>query len=305
MAFLDIFRDGRPERKTYTPPVRDMADVIAMQSIADIQMQHHIDMVMDMGLAVKAPVDIAPALLEPSFTVEEIHRGFNEASDEDQTRSRIEIDKLPAEDPTVKLKRELGFSAAAGVHKASNADRVREMALKRISTVDYYKERYPLHKFIHADNVEKLCEKYGLVFGEAYLYIGDVPMKNLKEMKAFKDLKPVREEDQVYVAIHGDRHSYYGEPRYYDKETYATISEQHNEWGSVRKTGICDHFFICAPQKEMDMRHRRVNSRYQVVSEVRPPDDPVVLYRVKEGFLIVTAWGPEASDPQVLNEIHN
>ena len=33
--------------------------------------------------------------------------------------------------------------------------------------------------------------------------------------------------------------------------------------------------------------------------------DPVVLQPVKGGYLILTAWGDEASDPLVVNEINN
>ena len=33
--------------------------------------------------------------------------------------------------------------------------------------------------------------------------------------------------------------------------------------------------------------------------------DPVVLQRVVGGYLILSAWGPEASDPIVVNEINN
>lgn len=34
-------------------------------------------------------------------------------------------------------------------------------------------------------------------------------------------------------------------------------------------------------------------------------DDPIVLQPVKGGYLIVSAWGDEASDPDVMNEINN
>ncbi len=33
--------------------------------------------------------------------------------------------------------------------------------------------------------------------------------------------------------------------------------------------------------------------------------DPVILQPVKGGYLIVTAWGDEASDPDIINPIHN
>jgi len=34
-------------------------------------------------------------------------------------------------------------------------------------------------------------------------------------------------------------------------------------------------------------------------------DDPIVLQRVKGGYLIVTAWGPEANDSEIKNAKYN
>jgi len=34
-------------------------------------------------------------------------------------------------------------------------------------------------------------------------------------------------------------------------------------------------------------------------------DDPIVLLPVSEGYIVVTAWGDEASDPIVVNESNN
>ena len=58
---------------------------------------------------------------------------------------------------------------------------------------------------------------------------------------------------------------------------------------------------ICAPIKDMKVDAWERISNYQIV----PVPDPVVLKEVKGGFLIVTAWGDEASDPNVVNEINN
>ena len=33
--------------------------------------------------------------------------------------------------------------------------------------------------------------------------------------------------------------------------------------------------------------------------------DPIVLHEIENGYIIVTAWGPEASDPDVVNPLSN
>jgi hypothetical protein len=59
-------------------------------------------------------------------------------------------------------------------------------------------------------------------------------------------------------------------------------------------------FKICAPQTDFN------TSGYVVKDGFRLVYDPVVLQPVKDGhFLIVTAWGAEASDELVINQNHN
>jgi len=62
---------------------------------------------------------------------------------------------------------------------------------------------------------------------------------------------------------------------------------------------------ICAPKKDMDLKGlKKLGLFFQSFTTVTFPD-PVVLQPVKGGFLIVTAWGDEASDELVINSINN
>jgi len=63
---------------------------------------------------------------------------------------------------------------------------------------------------------------------------------------------------------------------------------------------------ICAPLKDMETKGYKV----QGVRLVQDIPDPVVLLPKNhkngvEGYLIITAWGDEASDPLVINENQN
>jgi len=62
---------------------------------------------------------------------------------------------------------------------------------------------------------------------------------------------------------------------------------------------------ICTPVKDMDMTNMSVEDGYKMKRVYKDIPDPVVLQPVKGGYLILTAWGDEASDPIVLNEINN
>ena len=61
-------------------------------------------------------------------------------------------------------------------------------------------------------------------------------------------------------------------------------------------------FKMVAPVKDFDMRGKEIKG-----VEIRniPAPDPVVLQPVNGGYLIVSKWGDEASDKDLVNEIDN
>lgn len=62
---------------------------------------------------------------------------------------------------------------------------------------------------------------------------------------------------------------------------------------------------IAAPEKDMDTTGlTKIKNSWFSTSKRHYPD-PVVMIPVKMGYLIVTAWGDEASDPLVFNEKQN
>lgn len=60
---------------------------------------------------------------------------------------------------------------------------------------------------------------------------------------------------------------------------------------------------ICAPVKDMDLTGLELVEGYKLQKQHIP--DPVVLQPVKGGYLILTAWGDEASDELVVNQQFN
>lgn len=61
---------------------------------------------------------------------------------------------------------------------------------------------------------------------------------------------------------------------------------------------------ICAPEKDMDIPSTHTKTGNFIIEKIYVPD-PVVLQPVKGGFIIVAAWGDEASDDLVINPINN
>lgn len=68
-------------------------------------------------------------------------------------------------------------------------------------------------------------------------------------------------------------------------------------------TRIEEEFSIAAPMKDFTLAPGEEIKGRRIVTKAVP--DPVVLCAVAEGYLIVTAWGDEASDPLIQNELNN
>ena len=60
---------------------------------------------------------------------------------------------------------------------------------------------------------------------------------------------------------------------------------------------------IAAPKKDFNITDTQEIKKFKLFD--KPVPDPVILAPVIGGYLIVTAWGDEASDPIIQNEINN
>lgn len=129
-----------------------------------------------------------------------------------------------------------------------------------------YAFRYPNYKFITHGSLDKVLGKYGLVNKGVNDFVGTIPDANVADMARFMEQVTIAEEDRV--------------------------------------NGDTDNYFIAAPidqfrnKSYMGFASKEAYDRWLI-------EDPIVLKQVRDGFLIVTAWGDEASDPDVQNERNN
>lgn len=248
--------------------------------------------------------------------IEQIHREFYTASD----RLLNEANEILASTDNSSLEKgerlmKLGFKNA---RQSVEAQEAMDIASKRkvlADTIQHFSTYYPSNKFITEEEVAKICRKYSLVMAGVDRYKGFVPEKNLREIESFK----LRAEDELYTLYYPGMTGMFGShSRIVDyKEAMIYIGQEakrshispFESLGSsliqsdlspyARKNGLS--FQICAPIKDMNTEGMRLEG-YKLEKHI---PDPVVLQAVSGGYLIVTAWGDEASDPIIVNGANN
>lgn len=174
-----------------------------------------------------------------------------------------------------------------------------------LRAINHFSFKYPHYKFITEESVKKICQKYNLIYGEVSKYIGTVPDKNLQHIKDFK----IKEEDACYRDV-TTSYMFNVSVRinYISFNTFTERKEGKNHYRSNYESTVYDNapLEIAAPLKDFNTEDMEVKGFK--LSPIEIPD-PVVLAPVYfEGmkhYLIVTAWGLEASDELVVNEKMN
>jgi hypothetical protein len=134
-------------------------------------------------------------LLKPKVTVEQIHAEFDSAEDrlKKQADEILNTLSIPTEsdiERKAKLAKELGFVNSEVVVKA-NAIRERnkkiqdsiEITRAQANDLNDLKFHYPNEKFLNVEELNRICEKYNLIYCPIENYIKDIPEKNLLEIK--------------------------------------------------------------------------------------------------------------------------
>lgn len=273
--------------------------------------------------------------------VTEIHHEFETAAEKLLNEAKEHIAEAEKKD-VHKVKRLLsfGFRQASQVAETQTAIQKAELFEEQMKLVNYYSLKYPNNKFITEKQVSQICHKYNLVCGAVSRFKGFVPEKNLREIEAFK-LKeedrikflfqitgrlgtnkqfPLNEIDESYLTEYGkeyfsdksairyayitdDSASFAYTSRSYSNPLFNSKCVVFNGFQYVRADLVdADELQICAPVKDMDLSGMTIADGYKVIKHI---PDPVVLQRVKGGYLILTAWGDEASDEIVVNQKFN
>jgi len=282
--------------------------------------------------------DQQPATKTYPAIVHEIHQEFLTAGD----KILQEAEGILAEAAKVSVKKgerlaAAGFTKTPEAVMANETKKKIEMTKMVADLVTYYAAAYPFNKFITEEQVKAICQKYGLVMGNTTAYKGFVPEEKLAVIEKFR----VNKKDLAYAEVTGTKHKIDGfEASVYDELLgYISKSDIKDEW-AVNQIENGGHFFcggnslsnpklaegrvphlrhlnkdwgyikvsfadnalkICAPLKDMEVSSGQEVNGYKIQNI----PEPVVLQPVNGGYLVITAWGDEASDEIVVNQINN
>lgn len=258
--------------------------------------------------------------IKESELIKRIHRDFDTEVDRllkqaKISRPQIDIDSN-LEYKASRLSR-LGFVNAQEVQKMDELNKrskqLQEEQLEKdklIETINYFSFKYPNYKFITREGIIKICKKYGLVYSNVENYIGNVPEKNIQHIENFK----IDDVDKVYeISRDWSYTRFLASFKEVSKLKELSSVCGRSESITIRGNFISDcrlanynpakPLLIAANVK--DFKKGMVSVNYQL----QDVPDPVVFHRVwhnhKEYYLIVTAWGDEASDELVVNQKWN
>lgn len=131
--------------------------------------------------------------------------------------------------------------------------------------------RYPLHRVISYKRIDKLCERYKLVFDSIINYIGEIPAKNAQDIADF---------------VKSYKHTV-GKGKSASLEYMLGIAAPKNLMSKAGRGGGADPIVVA------------------MIKERSHVDDWWAFHGSCEWGVIVTAWGDEAADPEVSNPKNN
>src|ERR1044072_9231628 len=101
--------------------------------------------------------------------IAEIHNEFDSASERLLKDAK---DIIATDTGKSDRLRQLGFVNAKPVKEVEDVRKSQHDSRQLAERVAYFSQRYPHNKFITEESVQKICEKYGLVFANASYYKG-------------------------------------------------------------------------------------------------------------------------------------
>lgn len=277
----------------------------------------------------------------PNKIVQEIHNEIDSAQDRllDETDLLLKELKIQTEsDINHKVERlcKIGFIKSKSVIEYQNLQfSLSKQKQKFNEIVDisnnirYFKNKYPLQKFLTETELNRICKKYKLIHAPIGNYIKDVPEKNLLEIEkcvklnvneqrktriifkykddflnsvTFKQSKEIRRgiditdimNDKDWLSNNEILKKYY-------RINYNLC--QYENLGSEITHEDLSGLFIAAPKSHFDLKNLKKTGLFSYNFTLIQQNDPIVFeYCGKKLIRVISKWGLEASEPSLIND---
>jgi hypothetical protein len=234
-----------------------------------------------------------------TVTVKQIHNEFDTASDtlyqETVRNTAINFNRIEKSRRLEKL----GFT--------KSSELVKNPAKEALPV--YYRKKYPFLKFITREQLEAICEKYGLIHAEVFNYTGEIPEKNLREIENAQPLDKEDEFDGDFIYEEMEREQEKEREKMKSNQSRGIFykSKLSDDWipvistpnpYSIRVHRYASTLFIAANKVLFDLENmKNVKGTHGYVAAHK---DPIVFRWCRGGILIITKWGDEANDPELV-----
>lgn len=265
--------------------------------------------------------------------VEEIHNEFDAAQDRLLQQAKAIIESNNSLSNKAERLKNIGFTASELVLENENKKSILVKNREQANLIEYYKMHYPFQKFLTEGELNRICNKYNLIYAPISAYKKDVPDKNITEIEKAKPLENTLAPEDVLkcklnfhtwlVPTGGDFLHIWSIWRYvlpsvidgnYSSEykVNAILNNKYNTGIQYLVTDIENikfnrqGLFIAAPKSHFNKKGLMKNGELGMFNySITVPKDPIVFRYCKGGIQVLSKWGLEASDEGLINEILN
>lgn len=251
--------------------------------------------------------------------VEKIHNEIDTAQDRLLAESLSIIKNNTTKLDKAKRLENIGFVRSETVQSSKQLQLTEDKA----NIIQYYKKQYPFLKFITIEELDRICDKYNLIYAQVDRYIKDVPERNIKEIE---NAQPLKKGDDMYntftysfnffgyvpIKVRRFFKTFKSDIRLVSDDDFRDKCPIKYEGEHLYNSGGLKTFetkmgglFIAAPKSHFDLSElkQHKNGFFSVFKIV--PKDPIVFRFVRGGVQIITKWGDEAEESSLLNPINN
>jgi hypothetical protein len=191
---------------------------------------------------------------------------------------------------TREVMEDIGFENVKEVVEARELKKEQNAASEFVEIYQYLLDLFPWGIYLTNEDVEAITEKYDLFHGDSDLYIGEMPKKNMIQMK--------NRHNAIFAQF----------KRVIEKYEGREMAREHIA-KYIEYSVIAPREKFSTEEDEVETEGRRLKKRVAV-------QDPIVLLKVKRelggrdeegelifeklnGYVVVSMWGPEADLPEV------